>query len=144
MRIGRFSLSAFSAALLMMTSLSLPADEVALHKLAIHVDRDDDVTLRLAVNNAKKAWQELQPDIAIEVVTYGPGIALVTEGGPHAADVVELMKKGVKFDLCQVTLDKMTEKKGRRPELINGVAIVPSGTVKLMELQEQGYAYLRP
>jgi hypothetical protein len=137
-------IAAFSAIVL---ALMLPVETAVasdLHKLAIHVDRDDAVTLKLAINNANKAWAELQPDIAIKVVVYGPGIALVTKGGTHEQSVLDLIDKGVQYYLCDVTVQKMVKELGRSPDLVKGVNIVPSGTVKLLELQEQGFAYLRP
>ncbi|MEA3275922.1 MAG: DsrE family protein [Pseudomonadota bacterium] len=145
MRSIRIDLPAFAMGLALVM-LPLQAGFAGdLHKLAIHVDRDDAVTQRLAVNNATKAWELLQPDVAIEVVTYGPGIALVTEGGKQEQAVIDLMQnKGVKFHLCEVTVRKKTKKLGKKPDLIDGVNIVPSGTVKLMELQEDGFSYLKP
>ncbi len=115
-----------------------------LHKLAIHIDRSDELTQRLTVNNASKALEVLQEDIVIDVVIYGPGMALVIQGGKFEKQISNLMKKGVKFHLCEVTVKKMTKKNGKAPNLLQGVNIVPSGTVKLMQLQEDGYVYLRP
>ena len=114
------------------------------HKLAIHIDRSDELTQRLTVSNASKALEVLQEDVVIDVVIYGPGMALVTQGGKFEKQVSNLMKKGVKFHLCEVTVKKMTKKSGKAPNLLKGVNIVPSGTVKLMQLQEDGYVYLRP
>ena len=36
------------------------------------------------------------------------------------------------------------EKAGKDVALIDGVGMAPSGVVRLVELQEQGYAYVRP
>jgi len=38
----------------------------------------------------------------------------------------------------------MTEKEGKVPPLIAEAKNVPSGVVRLMELQEAGYSYIRP
>jgi intracellular sulfur oxidation DsrE/DsrF family protein len=38
----------------------------------------------------------------------------------------------------------MSEKAGKDVALIDGVGMAPSGVVRLVELQEQGYAYVRP
>jgi intracellular sulfur oxidation DsrE/DsrF family protein len=35
-------------------------------------------------------------------------------------------------------------KHGKMPELTIGVKVVPAGVTRIMELQEQGYAYVRP
>jgi intracellular sulfur oxidation DsrE/DsrF family protein len=39
---------------------------------------------------------------------------------------------------------KMSEKTGKDIVLLSEVVMVTSGVVRLMELQEQGYAYIRP
>ena len=38
----------------------------------------------------------------------------------------------------------MEEKSGKKVTLLEGVQIVPAGVLRIMELQEQGYAYVRP
>jgi intracellular sulfur oxidation DsrE/DsrF family protein len=68
----------------------------------------------------------------------------VTKGEANEAKVIGLMDKGVRFHLCDLTVKKMTKKKGKSPSIIEGVNIVPSGTVKIMDLQEAGYSYLKP
>ena len=45
------------------------------------------------------------------------------------------------MDACQNTMRRQSIK----PEdLIEGLTPVPSGVVRVMELQEKGYAYIRP
>ena len=50
----------------------------------------------------------------------------------------------LKFSACGNTHRKMSEKAGKDVALIDGVGMAPSGVVRLVELQEQGYAYVRP
>jgi intracellular sulfur oxidation DsrE/DsrF family protein len=50
----------------------------------------------------------------------------------------------LKFLACGNTHRKMSEKAGKNIALIDGVGMAPSGVVRLVELQEQGYAYVRP
>jgi intracellular sulfur oxidation DsrE/DsrF family protein len=38
----------------------------------------------------------------------------------------------------------MSEKAGKKVELISEAEMVPSGVVRLITLQEEGYSYLRP
>jgi hypothetical protein len=51
---------------------------------------------------------------------------------------------GLAFSACGNTHRKMSEKAGKDVALIDGVGMAPSGVVRLVELQEQGYAYVRP
>jgi intracellular sulfur oxidation DsrE/DsrF family protein len=38
----------------------------------------------------------------------------------------------------------MSEKAGKEVALLEEASIVPSGVVRLVELQEQGFSYVRP
>ena len=54
-------------------------------------------------NNLLKAYD---PDkIAIEVVTFGPGIDLLRPENPNRQRVESLIAQGVKFDVCLNTVD---------------------------------------
>jgi hypothetical protein len=50
----------------------------------------------------------------------------------------------ITFSVCQTTLTRMSEKVGEQIVLMSEAKIVPSGAVRLIELQENDYAYLRP
>ena len=43
-----------------------------------------------------------------------------------------------------LAMKKVEKKKGKLPTLSEGVETVPAGVVRIMELQAQGYAYIRP
>lgn len=48
------------------------------------------------------------------------------------------------FSACSNTLQGMTKKEGREVRILGEAGVVPSGVVRLLELQEQGYAYVKP
>ena len=50
----------------------------------------------------------------------------------------------ITFSACANTMAKMEEKSGQKVVLVEGVRVVPAGVLRILELQEQGYAYLRP
>jgi len=50
----------------------------------------------------------------------------------------------ITFSACGNTRAKVEEKSGKEVKLIEGVRIVPVGVLRIMELQEQEYAYIRP
>ena len=45
---------------------------------------------------------------------------------------------------CANTMAGIEKKTGTKPELLEEATVVPSGVVRLVELQEDGYAYVRP
>ena len=50
----------------------------------------------------------------------------------------------IKFSACMNTMAKVKRKTGKNPVLTKGVGKVHAGVGRIIELQEQGYAYIRP
>jgi intracellular sulfur oxidation DsrE/DsrF family protein len=90
---------------------------------------------------------EVDPKARIIAVTHANGVDFLMEGakdalGPFDARVQELMGRGVKFQVCEITL---RNRKLKRDQFILGVEFVPSGVVQITHLQQkEGYAYLKP
>lgn len=85
------------------------------------------------------------PDfVDIEIVTYGPGIALLYPGSPNAERISSLLVNGVKFVGCRNTLDTIERKTGERPELIPDAILVQTGVARLVERAQQGFVLVRP
>jgi hypothetical protein len=115
------------------------------HKVVIQVSSGDPADHEIALNNAVNLQQALSPDeVQIEIVAYGPGLSIMTAGSPESSRVVELAVNGVTFSACGNTLKKIQAQDGRPVQLLEGVTVVPAGVLRIMELQEQGYTYIRP
>jgi len=115
------------------------------HKLVIQVSSADPVTHKLALNNAVNMQQAYGMDnIAIEIVAYGPGLTLLTDKSTESQRVASLAMQDITFSACGNTMKKVAKKSGSMPVLIDGVQVVPAGVQRIMELQEGGYAYIRP
>lgn len=129
--------------LLMVTSTF--ADEDVAHKLVIQVSTDDIATQQLAVNNAINLQKVYGMDgVIIEIVAYGPGIGLLTENSVVASRVRSLASQDIRFSACENTMKAIKKKTGTSPVLLEGVTTVNAGVARIMELQEQGYSYIRP
>ena len=50
----------------------------------------------------------------------------------------------VQFSACGVTKENMEKKEEKPISIVSDAVVVPSGVVHLMELQEQGWSYVRP
>jgi hypothetical protein len=149
----RKSMKAFPKNLLpnlAMTFLLLLGTQAALaggpaHKMVIQVSSDDVRTQNLAINNAVNLQNALGMDnVAIEIVAYGPGLGMLTPSSPVSKRVPSLALHDITFSACANTMAKMEEKSGEKVVLVEGVRVVPAGVLRILELQEQGYAYLRP
>ena len=129
--------------LLLTGSSAFAAEEV--HKLVIQVSTDDVRTQNIAMNNAVNLQKALgQDNIIIEIVAYGPGLTMMTPKSPASKRIPSLAMQDITFSACGNTKAKMEAKSGKKIELVEGVQMVPAGVLRIMELQEQGYAYVRP
>lgn len=136
-------LFALVMAMTLYTTAHAEKDET--RKMVIQVSTDDPRTQKIALNNASNLQQAIGvDDITIEIVAYGPGLGIMTTKNELASRVKSMAVQGIKFSACNNTIKKVTKKKGKAPELVEGVQVVPAGVVRILELQEQGYAYLRP
>ncbi len=138
-------------ALLILAMLGQPAmaahtaDYPDLHKLVIQVSTDDERTQGMALNNAVNLQKAYGMDnVRIEVVAYGPGLSLLTRQGKQSQRVASMAMQEIVFSACGNSMAKVEKKTGKPVELSKGVRVVPAGVARILELQEQGYGYLRP
>ena len=120
------------------------------HKVAIHVDDNDARVMNLALNNAKNVvdyYQRKGETVAIEIVTYGPGLHMLrADTSPVRQRIAEMSVAApeVSFSACGNTQAGMSKQEGKDVPLMSEARVVPSGVVRLIELQEKGYSYIRP
>jgi intracellular sulfur oxidation DsrE/DsrF family protein len=130
--------------LLLAMSSFAQAGEVK-NKLVIQVSTDDPRTQKIALNNAVNLQKHYGMDnVVIEIVAYGPGLGLLTQKSGQASRVESLALQDIHFSACGNTMSKVSKKTGKMPKLLEGVDQVTAGVVRIMELQQQGYAYIRP
>ena len=92
---------------------------------------------------------DVAPDTKIIVVTHANGVDFLMEGAKDKANpnidysslVSDLKARGVKFEVCEITLKNRNLKK---EQFIQEADFTPSGVVRLTKLQKQGYAYVKP
>lgn len=127
------------------TGQTLLAAEGAPHKVVIQVSTDDLRTQTIALNNAVNLQKALgQDNVQIEIVAYGPGLGMLTSNSKEGQRITSLAMQDIQFSACGNTMKGIEKKTGKMPALLEGVTVVEAGVLRLMELQEQGYAYVRP
>jgi len=130
---------------MLMFSAQLSADSHTKNKIVIQVSTDDPRTQKIALNNAVNMQKLYGIDnIDIEIVAYGPGLGLLTSKSGQASRMTSLAMQDITFSACGNTMKKVAKKSGKMPELLEGVDQVTAGVARIMELQQQGYAYIRP
>ena len=90
---------------------------------------------------------DTDPTAQITVVTHAQGVDFLMRdakdrnGNPYEVAVQQLAKRGVRFEVCEITLKNRSLKK---EQFIEEAQYTPSGVVRLAKLQKEGYAYIRP
>jgi len=91
---------------------------------------------------------DVDPKAQIIAVAHAEGVDFLMEGAKttnnqeFAALVGDLMSRGVKFEICEITLKNRRLKK---EQFILGPTFTPSGVVRIAKLQiEEHYAYIKP
>lgn len=135
-----------SAALALASTLGLAADPVGPDKVVYHVND----TAAQAVGALRNAGNHLEvnPKAKIVIVTHAQGVDFLfsdakdKNGNPYSITVEQLKSKGVRFEVCDITL---RNRKLTRDKFIPEATFVPSGVAEITRLQQrEGYAYLRP
>lgn len=122
------------------------------HRVAIQVDQNDPAVMNLALNNATNIMNDYKArgeDVDIEVVAYGPGLNMFREDTSPVKDrlkqIAELsFPSKIVFSACNVTKQGMEKREGHPITIVPQAHLVPSGAVRLMQLQEKGWSYLKP
>jgi intracellular sulfur oxidation DsrE/DsrF family protein len=126
------------------------AIEKTQHKLAIHVDQNDPAIYRMALGNARNV-QELYTSIGetvtIEVVCYNQGLHMLRDDTSPVKEEIRATRAKVPqiaFAACNNTKKNMEKAEGKIIPIIEEAVVVPAGVVRLIELQEQGFKYVKP
>ena len=122
------------------------------HRVAIQVDQNDPQVMNLALNNATNVieyYRARNEDVDVDIVTYGPGLHMLRSDTSPVQDRIKRLKDmafpgKIQFSACNNTKQGMEKTEGHEIPILPDATIVPSGVVHLMELQEQGWSYVRP
>lgn len=130
--------------------LKRPAVEKKAHNLILQVNVNDPAMMNLALNNATNVaqyYKDLGEKVAIEVVTFGPGLHMLRDDtSPVKARIKSIREANpaISFKACGNTQENMHKAENKEIPLIPEATVVKSGVVRVMELQEKGWAYVRP
>ena len=131
----------FAAALLAGATLLAQAQDMVVYHI-------DDAAAQ-AVKGLRNIRNHLDVDPAakIIVVTHANGVDFLMEGakdakiGEFAPLVSALVARGVRFEICEITLKNRNLK---QDQFVQDANFTPSGVVRLAKLQQQGAAYIKP
>ena len=128
---------------LMLASIAFSA--AAQDKVIYHID-DAAVQALKGLRNIRNHL-DTDPAAKITVVTHANGVDFLMDGakdssgGAFAGPVAALVARGVKFEVCEITLKNRNLKK---EQFLQEAEFTPSGVVRIAKLQIQGAAYIKP
>lgn len=138
--------SAGVAALVAVAGCAAPGGAGKSDRVVYHINEG----VEQAANGLRNANNHLSvdPNVQIVVVTHARGVDFLMKGakdsrGNSFEPVVDRLKmQGVRFEVCEITLENRNLK---REQFIDSATYVPSGVGELTRLQQrEGYAYVKP
>ncbi len=106
-------------------------------------DQDNEAVVLDTANNLIKNYGG--PDmIDIEIVTFGKGVRLMYADSGHEVRIASLVENGVRFYVCQNTLDTMERTSGDSPQINPAAIRVQAGVAHIIDRVDDGYILIRP
>jgi len=111
-------------------------------KLVMQVSDADPAKWNLALNNAKNVQQAYGADnVEVEIVVYGPGIAMLKSDSVSANRIEEAKLANITILACENT---MKNNKLTKDDMLPNTSYVAVGVAEIIKKQREGYAYVRP
>lgn len=135
-----------AGALALVTACALASPQAwAQDRVVYHVD--DAAAQGLKGLRNVRNHLDVDPAARITVVTHANGVDILMDGEKHPSGteyaplVAALRARGVRFEVCEITLRNRNLKK---EQFIQEAEFTPSGVVRIAKLQREGAAYIKP
>lgn len=133
----------FALLVLAVTCFSASSLAYAQDKVVYHIDDAKHQALK-ALRNIRFQL-DANPKTDIKVVMHAEGIDMMMSDYKDANEtaplIAALASRNVTFEVCENTMQRRGIKKD---QFILETDFVPSGVVRITQLQNQGYAYIKP
>ncbi|MDE2628371.1 MAG: DsrE family protein [Burkholderiales bacterium] len=140
--LGQLGTVALAGALIPGLAAAQTPSKAKKDRVVFQMSDNDPGKWALALNNMRNVQVELgEEDVDVELVAFGPGIAMLKGGSPMAQRITEALKTGAKVVACENT---MKAQKLVYADMLPDIGYVPAGVVELMRKQQQGWAYIKP
>lgn len=119
-------------------------------QLVIHVDSPDAEVMTEALHNAANVIEterKAGENVAIEIVANGPGSSIFISELTPVADAVRSLHTtypGIVMSLCQISFAHTEAATKKTLTVMPEARLVPSGAVRIMDLEQRHWAYLKP
>jgi intracellular sulfur oxidation DsrE/DsrF family protein len=120
------------------------------HRLILQVNTNEPAVMNLALNNAantEQHYKSIGEKVQIEIVAFGPGLNMLRDDASPVKERIKSLaetSRSISFAACGNTRANMSRAEQKEIPLISQATVVSSGVVRVIELQEQGWSYVRP
>lgn len=114
------------------------------YKVVFHLNLPDEVAFNQGLNNITNLLKSIPgQEQDVLMLFNGPAVSLVAGEGalPFHDKIKELHAQGVRFQACRNALQKFEVDPAT---LVAEGEIIPAGITALIELQNDGFAYIKP
>ena len=140
------------AVALIFAAPAIAADNAKIHHIVFQVDQNDPAVMNLTLNNVSNIleyYHSKGEQAEVEVVAYGPGLNMLRDDKSPVKARLKSIQSGsfpskVAYAACGNTMTNMEKAEGHAIPIVPEAKVVIAGVVRLTELQEQGWAYIRP
>ena len=127
-------------------------DKAKTHRIAFQIDQNDPALMNLVLNNVSNILEYYHgkgEQAQVEIVAYGPGLNMLRDDKSPVKDRLKSIQSGsfpskVAYSACGNTMKGMEKKEGHPIAIVPEAKVVVAGVVRLTELQEAGWTYIRP
>lgn len=123
---------------------------VVTHRIVYQVSSNDPAAMQHSLgtaDNVMKFYGNRNEPVTVEIVANGGGVHMMRADTTPVAPMLAYMRStypNFVLTACGTTKTIMEAKEGRPLTFVEGVRVVPAGIARIVELQEQGYAYIKP
>lgn len=113
------------------------------YRAIFQLDSGEPKTIEKAIRNIRNALKDprLVGKLQIELIAFSGGTDAYLKGSRYEQDLKDLVAQGVIVAQCENTLH---ERKIRKDEIYDFIAIVPTGNGELIIRQAEGWAVIKP
>jgi intracellular sulfur oxidation DsrE/DsrF family protein len=125
------------------------APKTKVHRVVVQVTQNDPVVMNMALNNVENLvnyFHDKGEKIEVEIVAYGAGLNMMRSDTSPVKDRLATLSgnKSITFSGCGNTLAKQSASENKEISLVPEAHIVSAGIARVVELQEEGWTYVRP
>ena len=120
------------------------------HRVGFHIDQNDPAVMNLLLGNftnLMEYYAGVGEPAQVEIVAYGPGLTMLRADTSPVKDRLTALKlrfPAVVYSACHNSMMGAEKAEGHPIEIVPEARVVPAGVVRLSELQELGYTYIKP